>query len=194
MLVESEYDVISGYPKTVVVRDGTRVILRPMVAADRDMILEFFRGVPEEDRWYLKEDPTQDETIEGWIRNLNYERVLPIVAEVNGRIVADASLHRRHKGAFHFVGKVRVVVATDFRRKGLGMWMLLDLVNIAMHARLDKLVAELVADKENPAIEAFKRVGFVPEATLSDMARGTDGRNYDMVYLVKTFYPDWGDY
>lgn len=194
MLIEHEYDVISGYPKTVVVRDGTRVTLRPMVAADRDKVLEFFQGVPEEDRWYLKEDPTQDEIIDGWVRNLNYDRVLPIVAEVDGHIVADASLHRRPRGAFRSQGKVRIVVAPDFRRKGLGMWMLLDLVNIAMHARLDKLIAELVAEKENPAIEAFKRLGFTIEATLSDMAKASDGHPYDLVYMVKTFYPDWGDY
>lgn len=194
MLIEREYDIISSYPKTVVVRDGARVVLRPMVAADRDKLLEFFRGVPEEDRWYFKEDPTQEGVIDGWVRNLNYERVLPIVAETDGRIVADATLHRRPWGTLHATGKVRIVVAPDFRRKGLGMWMLLDLVNIAMHARLDKLVAELVVEKENPAIEAFKRLGFITEATMSDMAKGPDGRPYDVVYMVKTFYPDWGDY
>jgi len=194
MLIDYEYDVISGYPKTVVVRDGTRVTLRPMVAADRDALLEFFRGVPEEDRWYLKEDPSHEGVIDGWVRNLDYNRVLPIVAEVDGRIVADATLHRRLTGAYRAVGKVRIVVAPDFRRMGLGMWMILDLVNVAMHCRLEKLIAELVVEKEHPAIEAFKRLGFVTEGTPADMAKGPDGRPYDVVYMVKTFSPDWGDY
>lgn len=194
LLEHGEYDVISGYPKTVVVRDGTRVTLRPMVIGDRDRLLEFFRGIPEDDLWYLKEDATREATVDGWVSNLNYNRVLPIVAEDDGRIVADASLHRRPHGAFSHMGKVRIVVAPDFRRKGLGMWMLLDLINIAMHSGLDKLVAELVSEKENAAIEAFKRLGFVTEATLSDVAKAPDGRPYDLVFMVKTFYPDWGDY
>jgi len=186
--------MLEDYPKVVVVRDGRRVTLRPMTADDRDGLLEFFRNVPEDDRWYLKEDTTDPATVDAWVRNLDYDRVLPIVAEFEGKIVADATLHRRVYGALRGVGKVRIVVAPEFRRQGLGMWMLLDLVNLAMRSGLDKLWAELVAMKENAAIEAFKRLGFVEEATLSGCAKDPNGRPYDLVILVKSFYPDWGDY
>jgi len=186
--------MLEDYPKTVVVKDGRRATLRPMVAEDRDALLGFFRSVPEEDRWYLKEDTTNPATIDAWVRNLDYDRVLPIVAEVEGKIVADATLHRRVYGALRGVGKVRIVVAPEFRRQGLGMWMLLDLINLAMRAGLDKLLAELVAEKENPAIEAFKRLGFVQEALLPDCAKDPTGRLYDLVIMGKSFYPDWGDY
>jgi L-amino acid N-acyltransferase YncA len=186
--------MLEDYPKMVVVKDGRRVMLRPMTAEDRDGLLAFFRGVPEEDLWYLKEDTTDPATIDSWVRNLDYDRVLPIVAECDGDIVADASLHRRVHGALSGVGKVRIVVAPEFRRQGLGMWMLLDLVNLGMRSGLDKLWVELVVDKENAAIEAFKRLGFVQEVILPNTARDPSGRQYDLVILVKSFYPDWGDY
>jgi len=186
--------MLRSYPKIVVLRDGTRVTLRPMVKEDEEKLKEFFAGIPEEDRWYLKEDVADPKIIESWVRDLNYDRVLPIVAEVNGKIVADATLHRRTFGGSRHVGKLRIVVAPEYRGKGLGTWMVLDIVNLAMESGLEKLVAELIADKQELAIDGVRRLGFVQEAVLSNYAKDPQGGSHDMVIMVKTFYPDWGTF
>ncbi len=41
---------LKGFPKQVTLRDQTVVTLRPMVRADKDGLLEFFRRLPPEDR------------------------------------------------------------------------------------------------------------------------------------------------
>ena len=183
--------MIEGYPKIVVVQDGTQVNLRPMVAEDEQKLLEFFQRVPAEDRWYLKEDTADPEIIASWVRSLNYDRVLPIVAEVGDRIVADASLHRHPFGCWTNVAKIRIVVAPEYRGLGLGTWMILDLVSHALQLGLDRLMAELVADKQEAAIDACLSQGFVKEATLPGYVRDSEGNPQDVVMLVKYFHPDW---
>jgi len=186
--------MLDAYPKIVVVKDGTRVTLRPMVKEDEEKLKEFFASIPEEDRWYLKEDVADPKVIESWVRDLNYDRVLPIVAEVGDRIVADATLHRRTFGGSKHVGKLRIVVAPEYRSKGLGTWITLDIVNMAMHSGLEKLATEMVADKQQVAIDGVRQLGFVQEAVIPDYAKDPQGESHDLVIMVKTFYPEWGTF
>ena len=186
--------MLEGYPKTVVVRDGTRVTLRPMVKEDEEKLKEFFARIPEEDRWYLKEDVADPKVIESWVRDLNYDRVLPIVAEVEGKIVADATLHRRSFGGSKHVAKMRVVVAPEYRGKGLGTWMAMDIVNNALECGVEKLISELVPDAQQAAFEGLRRVGFVEEAVIRDYAKDPQGGSHDLVMMVMTFYQDWGTF
>jgi ribosomal protein S18 acetylase RimI-like enzyme len=186
--------MLKGYPKTVVIRDGTRVTLRPMVKEDGERLREFFADIPEEDRWYLREDVADARVIDSWVRDLNYERVFPILAQVDDRIVADATLHRHTFGGSRHVAKLRIVIAPEYRRKGLGTWLALDIVNLALECGVEKLVAELVEGKQEAAIEGLLRLGFVKEARLYNYARDPQGEPHDLVMMVRTFYPDWGTF
>src|SRR5574341_222534 len=110
---------LEGYPKTVHLKDGSEIILRPMVKKDKERLHNFFSSLPEDDRMYLRDDVSKKETIEKWVRNLDYARVLPILAEAYGAIVGDATLHRQPYGWMRHVGAIRIVVDRKFRKKGL---------------------------------------------------------------------------
>ena len=44
-----------AYPKTVMLRDETRVVsIRAMQTGDKVYLLDFFKRIPEEERFYLK--------------------------------------------------------------------------------------------------------------------------------------------
>ena len=186
--------MLNAYPKIVVISDGTRVTLRPIVADDEEKLKEFFASLPEEDRWYLKEDVTEPKVIECWIHDLNYDRVLPIIAEAGGKVVAEATLHRRTYGGSKHVGKLRVVVAPAYRAKGMGTWMVMDIINIALDSGVEKLIAEVVADKQDVARDGLRRVGFIEEAVISDYARDHQGGTHNLIMMTRTFYPDWGTF
>ncbi|MBI4320307.1 MAG: GNAT family N-acetyltransferase [Chloroflexi bacterium] len=186
--------MLEGYPKQIVVKDGTRVTLRPMVKEDRDALVDFFTGISTHDRQHLRDDVGNPKVIEEWVERLDYDRVLPILALVDGRVVANATLHKRKHGLTKHLGKMRIVVDPEYRSKGLGTWLMLDLVNAAMHAGLEKVVAEFAAELESPAIRAAERLGFHRAAVISDYYKDVDGKEYDLVFMVKSLYPDWGDY
>lgn len=186
--------MLESYPKIVVINDGSKVSLRPVVAEDRERLKAFFAAIPEEERWYLRNNVADPRVIDGWIRDLNYERVLPIIAEADGQIVAEASLHRRPYGTLKGTGKVRVVVSAEYRGRGLGTWMLLDMVNAAMAVGLEVVMAELVAGKQDAAMESLRHLGFVQQAVLRGCARDPEGNLLDMVVMLKSFYPGWSNY
>lgn len=175
--------MVTAYPRDVVLRDGTKVTLRPMGKEDGEKLFNFFTQLPEEDRLYLREDVTRKEVIDAWIRDLNYDRVFPLLAEVKGRIVGDATLHRRRYGWARHLAKVRVVIAHDFQHKGLGTKMIQELIGIAANEGLTKLLVELMPN-QTAALRAFQKIGFEKVATLPGLVKDTAGNLHDLVILT----------
>ena len=89
---------VDVYPKELVLRDATKVVLRPLRAEDKVRLLRHRRGAPA----------------------------------------------RRH------IGKLRIVVDSDDREKGLGRRLIRELVDIAVDLGLHKVSFELVAHRESP--------------------------------------------
>lgn len=170
------------FPKKVTLRDQTVVTLRPMVREDRDELLAFFRRLAPEDRQFLKDDVTRFEIIDAWACDLNYERVLPILAEYEGQIVGDATLHREAYGWMRHVGEIRVVTDAYFRRRGLASAMAREIFYLALQFGLDKMVAEMVADQV-AAIKVFEKLGFQKDR-LANHVIDLQGRKHDVVIMT----------
>jgi len=172
-----------AYPKKVVLRDGTPVELRPLERGDKIPLLRFFERIPEEERFFLKENVTAPQTIRGWLARLDFEQVFPIVAVAGGEIIGDATLHRSPTRARRHVGEVRIVVDPHYRERGLGRRLLRELLDIAWSLGLDKVVLELVARREKAAIMAALSVGFREAAVLRGWVRDPWGNYHDLVVL-----------
>lgn len=176
--------MLTGLPKQVRLETGTAVTIRPMVKEDVDKLHAFFSRMPREDRLFLRDDVSIRDVIESWAGELDYERVLPLVAEVGGNIVGDATLHQRKFGWTNHVGKVRIVIEKDYRGKGLATRMVEELIAIAKRAKLEQLVVELMAD-QTAAIAAFKRLGFEKEAVFYNYVKDQTGEERNLVVLIK---------
>lgn len=81
------------YPKNVQLRDGREVVLRPLAQDDFERFYSFFGTLPEEDRLFLAHDVSDPDFIRSWTDDLNFERVIPLVALDGDRIVGDGTLH-----------------------------------------------------------------------------------------------------
>jgi L-amino acid N-acyltransferase YncA len=174
---------IEAYPKHFMLRDGTAVTLRPLVKEDQVRLLEFFRRVPEGERYYLKENVASPEVIQDWTSNLDYRRVIPIIALTGDKIVADATLHRSHARARSHIGEIRIVVDPNYRELGLGRRLIQELLDIAAMLRLDRVIFELVAQREKAAIAAAESVGFREVAVLKGWIRDVLGEEQDLVIM-----------
>ncbi len=177
-------NLLEMYPKTVTLDDGTVVTVRPLVSADQAGLLAFFRAISAADRWWLREDVGDAAVIRRWITDLDYHRVLPLIALVDDVIVADATLHRRGFGARHRVGEVRVVVASAYRGRGLAYALLVELTDVATAAGLARVEAEIAARAQSGAFEAAEQIGFEQVAILPNHLDGPDGAPHDLLYLV----------
>jgi len=171
------------YQKEGVLKDGSRVILRPMVKEDRDKLLDFFHRVDERDLMFLRSDVRDPATIDDWVNHIDYHRVFPLIAEADGKIVGDATLHMRKVGWKRHLGNIRVVVAKEVQGKGLGTLMVNEIVDLAAEFGLEKLVAEIHL-QAGAAIATFKKAGFSAKAIFEDLVKDPMGQRGDLVVMV----------
>jgi RimJ/RimL family protein N-acetyltransferase len=132
---------------------------------------------------YLKENVASPEVIQDWTSNLDYRRVISIIALTGDKIVADATLHRSHSRVRSHIGEIRIVVDPNYRELGLGRRLIQELLDIAVMLRLDRVVFELVTLREKAAIAAAESVGFREVAVLKGWVRDILGEDQDLVIM-----------
>jgi len=186
-------DVFQDYPKEVILRDGTGVTLRPLGRGDQQALLEMFGRLSEDELWFLNHDLSNAGLIDEWIRNLDPKRVISIVALLEGRIIGNSVLMLKSYGAKSHIGKVRISVDPAFREIRLATWMLLDLINLAMAIRLQKLVMRLVQDRDISIINGVKKLDFSEAAILENYVLDRDGNPHNLVILTKQLPTRWVD-
>lgn len=176
--------MLAEFSKHVTLRTGASVTIRPMIKEDAGKLHAFFCRMPREDRLFLRDDVSLREVIDSWADELDYGKVLPLIAEVDDTIVADATLHRRKFGWTSHVGKVRLVVDRDYRGQGLGTLMIQELIDNAKKAGLEILVAEIMRGQMD-ALDVLKRLGFEKEAVFYNYVKDQTGEEHDLVIMMK---------
>jgi GNAT superfamily N-acetyltransferase len=177
-------EVLSRYPRDI--EDG--LVVRPLVAEDEAALLEFFRRMPVDERQLFKDDVTRSSVIRGWIRNLDYANILPLLVLQDRRIVADASLHRDKRGWSRHVAEVRVSLDPDFRGRGLARLLLQEFIEIAPRLKVAILNAS-VLDVQREGRELVESVGLLHIATLPQHAIDLSGIVHDVLVYSSTLVP-----
>jgi RimJ/RimL family protein N-acetyltransferase len=183
---------VAEYPKDAKLKDGSHVVLKPFERKDKDALCTFFQRLPEADRLFLKDNVTDPATVERWAAELNYERVYPLLAWFGNDVVADATLHKNLGGWMKHVGTIRIVVARDFHRRGLGSLLANELFLHALRSGLEKIVAE-VMDSQSAAARVFEKLGFRHEATFRGHVRDQIGVRHDLHVLSKDLEEFWAN-
>ena len=178
-------ELLKDYPKEIILKDGTGVTLRPLKVGDEEALFKMFSRLSVDDLWFLNQDVSDPRRIAEWINNLDPNRVISIVALMEGRIVGNAVLMMKRYGAKSHIGKVRISVDPGFRDRRLGTWMLLDLVNISMAMGLQMLVMRLVQDRDASIINSVRKVDFIEEAVLKNYLIGGGGQTHNLVIMTK---------
>ncbi len=153
----------------VELRGGREVLLRPETASDLEMIWEMYSTLSEESLRYLP-IPFTRERVESWIENLDYDRVLPILAlikegEKTERMVAGATLSFFPIEAFRHKAEFGITVHDDYQNLGLGTAMTRHMIEIARSKRLKKISLTVVTEKHR-AIRVYEKCGFKVEGRL----------------------------
>ena len=156
---------MQDYPKTVKLKDGRAVMLRPLASGDFHKLYAFFEALPDEDRLFLRHNVRDPELIRKWTAEIDLERVIPLVAEDGDAIVADGTLHMATHGWMRHTGLIRLVIARTHRHVGLGALTARELVSLAEQHGLEKLQAHVIED-DLGSVKMFQRLGFEKAATL----------------------------
>jgi len=173
---------IKNFREMVTLKDGAYVLLRPMNSTDEKHLLEFYSAVSDEDMRFFRHYVKDPNIVHNWSEHLDYSKVLPILALVKDRVVGSASLHfcdgpKRH------IGEVRLFLAKDYRKRGLGMKMIKALIDLARKQGLGILLAEVIAE-QTKVVKAFEMLGFKSQTTLDDYFLFPDGDSRDVVLMT----------
>ena len=174
---------LDRYPKEITLRDDTHAVLRPMIPGDADGVWRFLRQLPEIDKAHFREDVDQREVVDRWAKSLDYDAALPILATQGDGVVGSATLYRNRTGWKQRVGTVRILIAPDFRHKGLGTAMIREIRYLGEKAALNYLLAEVI-EEQQAAVRALERMGFEKAFVHRKFVNDRTGHLHNLVVLL----------
>lgn len=163
--------------------DGTPIEIRPLDEHDVARLVTFFRHVPVDDRFFLREDVVVSDVVYNWVRNYGPHRALVLLAEADGEIVGNVTVERQTAPWSQHVGELWVLVAREARGQGIGRQLIAEGVHAARRLGLEKIIAPMTANQV-AAVEIFRSLGFTPEALLTGYVKDPRGHSQDSHDLV----------
>jgi ribosomal protein S18 acetylase RimI-like enzyme len=166
------------------------VVRQPDVHRDLYNLIYFFTGLPPESRRYLRYDVTDVEAGRARLLQVDSKNHWRMIAEVEGRIVGDATFDRKPDTWATHVAEMRGVIDPEFHQLCVGPILFGELLEIASAAGIERLVCEAL-EQDTEHIEMMEAIGFVREATLKDYARDMSGRLQDLVIMTNDLSDAW---
>jgi putative acetyltransferase len=151
-------------PREVTLKDGTTVLLRPSRLQDLEPAWDMFSSLSEATLEFLP-IPFPRERVEGWFKDIDYSKALPILGFVGDRHIASASLNLNKMPVFQHRAEFGINVHDDYQDKGLGTILTRYMIDIARSLGLKKVDLMVVAHNDR-AINVYKKQGFVIEGRL----------------------------
>jgi L-amino acid N-acyltransferase YncA len=167
---------------TVRLRDGTEVIIRTMRKEDLEESYHFFKSLAPEDRTYLRTDVTKINVIKARIKAQEEGLVRRLVAVIDNKIITDGGLELSGREWKKHQGEIRLIVATEYQQKGLGLLMAKELWQLALKEKLQDIVVKIMRPQKG-AIRIFKKLGFQEEAVFKDYVTDGKGKKQDLIVM-----------
>lgn len=182
-------DILEQYPKTVGVKDGLQIVVRPLKSTDERKFHDFFCAVPETERLLFKHRVTDPKVIRDWCHHIDYGKNLPLLALDGDKIVSDASLHQQLGGWKRHVGRISVVVHPQYRGRGIAKVLVAQLISIARNVGLERLEAEFMGEQTG-ARHVFGELGFNELLYLPEYLKDMQALPHDYVLMGREISTD----
>ena len=167
-------------------RDGREVILRTPRWEDLDDFMDFINSLVEEGADICRnEKVTREEEAEwlgGRLADLENDKVFLMVAEVDGRVVANSQIGRKG-GYSNHVGGLGIGIRKGYRDIGIGTEMLKALITKAEEMGLKMLTLGVFSSNDS-AMHLYNKVGF-RETGRFPKEIYKDGRYIDHIIMTK---------
>jgi len=173
-------------------KDGTKITLRLLTVNEDDLnkLMKFYQDLPFSDRKYLKVDVTKKDVVQNRLHSIVDRRAVRVIALDNDDIVSEGELFLVGDDWHRDEGEIRVIVARDFQRKGLGMIMMRELYSQALNHKLEHLVAKMMTPQTGFQ-NILKKFGFKEGHVLPKYALDQDKQKQDMLIMTCEMKDFW---
>ena len=179
MSIES---ALETYPKSVVLKSGIGLAIRPLVSTDEKALSAFFQALPGEDLLFLKERVADPKVIHRWCAKIDHGQALFLLAFADKKLVGLASLNQDLGGWKRHIGRLNVHTLPEYRGKGIGRNLINEVIDVARQSGLMLLEAEFF-DKQDAAIKMFGLLGFSHMMRLSDYVKDRQSVMHDYILM-----------
>ncbi|MCB1232717.1 MAG: GNAT family N-acetyltransferase [Verrucomicrobiae bacterium] len=173
---------LEKFPFRTTLNDGAPCSLRPMEMGDENAFREFHSVIPDREQLYIKNRIKDGSLFREWMSDPEFGEHLPLVAFIDGRLVATGILHQRLGGWKRHIGKVYFLTHPQYRGLGLIDVLLEEIVEVAQHCGLTKLESEINGERVS-AIESMVAVGFRELVRVPDYIQDMRGNPHDYVLM-----------
>jgi len=165
-------------------------ITEPSVESDLERLVEFFRLLPQETRNYLRYDVTDIDSCRTRLEQLDGKDHWRLIAEIDGKIVGDATMDREPFGWTHHVAEVRAIVFPNYLHLGIGPALFSKLAEIGAKSEIETLFTEVMVEQTD-LIVALEQCGFVKEAVRKNYAKDLNSKTHDVIIMSNNLEEVW---
>jgi RimJ/RimL family protein N-acetyltransferase len=173
--------------KTFTAKDDRKVILRTPKSGDLNDLWEFINSLVEERADILRSEKVSIEDEGKWLtgalEQLERDEVFFMVAEINGKVVANSEIRSHKNGYDSHVGVLGIAIREGFREIGIGTEIMNTLIEHARKIGLKVLVLSAFGSNKR-AIHVYQKVGFTPTGRIPRKFL-RDGKFIDEILMAK---------
>jgi RimJ/RimL family protein N-acetyltransferase len=173
---------LEKFPMEITLRDGTRCVIRPLGKRDDAKLQKFFLAVPEVERLFIKQRPTDRKVLRQWCRHPDFEENLPLLMLCGDKVIGEVTLHQRRGGWRRHIGLVTVLTHPDYRGRDVAKVLVEEIITIAQHLGLKRLEARFNGERK-VAIRALESLGFQQLLRLPDYVIDMESLPHDYVLM-----------
>jgi RimJ/RimL family protein N-acetyltransferase len=177
------------YSKELLLKDATRVILRPLENEDLENLSKFFYKIPRSDLLIYKDDVRKWDTIESWFTSSIYNKVFQLIALRDSEIIAKGTLHKEGLYWQH-AAEIKLIVDPDYRGRGLGSQMFKALLAEGLRHSFEKIIVRFTPDNKSftRMLDHFR---FKPEAVLNCYVECEETGEHKDLVIASYNLEDW---
>lgn len=167
--------------------EGKEITFRMMMPGDRQLLADFGSKLNREDLVFMRMDISRAEAVDEWCANVEHDRTKTIIAlDDSGALIGYASLHQNKLIWTRHLGEIRLFVLRDYRDLGIGR-VLAGLV-LSLARQNGAKIVEVNVPRIQPEVQrVLQKLGFQPEALLTDWLMDPEGHTHDMIIMSFRF-------
>jgi GNAT superfamily N-acetyltransferase len=135
---------------------------------------------------------TKRDLVEKRIRAASTLNIVRIIAQFEEDIIADGALELSREGWREHQGEIRVIVARDYQREGLGMLMMRELYFLALERQVKKMIVKMMRPQV-AARSICRKLGFHGEIIVPDYVLDRNGTLQDLIIMSCDIAEMWRD-